>query len=102
MWCGRAGGKLLTNTSNRGTEGRRRRQQKSDSNQSQEVVCLAMGRKPWMYFWQRVLQMQIQQWIQGKAGQALEEGSVKNHQRKHGKLMGEKPLEVGTPVVKHI
>lgn len=23
-------------------------------------------------------------------------------QRKHGKLMGEKPLEVGTPAVKHI
>lgn len=80
MLCGRAGGKLLTNSSNRGTEGRRRRQQKSDSNQPKEVVCLAGGRKPWMYFWQRVLKMQILRWIQGKAEQALEEGSVKNHQ----------------------
>lgn len=80
VWCERAGGKLLTHSSNRGIEGTKWREQDSDSNKSHVTVCLAVGRKPWMYFWQRVLQMQISQWIQGETGQALEEGSVKNHQ----------------------
>lgn len=50
--------KLFTNYSSRGTEHRRWRQQDPDTNQSQEVVCLAVGRKPWKYFWQRVLKSQ--------------------------------------------
>lgn len=54
MWCERAGGKLLINSSNRGTEGTKWRHQDSDTNQSQEVVCLAVGRTPQIDFWQSI------------------------------------------------